>query len=82
MWHVGGVQLNFTEKGLRKMMEMGKSIRQSLACEEVLDTFKVRSLHPEARNSLLNTIVQPVLTFVISLDFACSRRASRRLIAR
>lgn len=37
------VQLNFTEKGLRKMMEMSKSYRQSLGCEEVLDTFKVRS---------------------------------------
>ena len=35
-------QLNFTEKGLRKMMEMSKSYRQSLGCEEVLDTFKVR----------------------------------------
>ncbi|CAL8472231.1 g11773 [Coccomyxa elongata] len=33
-------QLNFTEKGLRKMMEMSKSYRQSLGCEEILDTFK------------------------------------------
>ena len=34
------VQLNFTEKGLRKMMEMAKSFRHALASPETLDTFK------------------------------------------
>ncbi len=34
-------QLNFTEKGLRKMMEMSKSYKHALVKEEVLDTFKV-----------------------------------------
>lgn len=38
------LQLNFTEKGLRKMMEMSKSYRHTLVNEEVLDTFKVHSM--------------------------------------
>jgi hypothetical protein len=36
-------QLNFTEKGLRKMMEMAKSFRHALANPETLDTFKARA---------------------------------------
>ena len=36
------VQLNFTEKGLRKLMEMAKAYRHALASPETLDTFKVR----------------------------------------
>ena len=38
------VQLNLTEKGLRKMMEMSKSYRHALLNADVLDTFKVPSL--------------------------------------
>lgn len=37
-------QLNLTEKGLRKMMEMSKSYRHALLNADVLDTFKVPSL--------------------------------------
>lgn len=37
------VQLNLTEKGLRKMMEMAKSYRHALLNADVLDTFKVPS---------------------------------------
>ena len=35
------MQLNLTEKGLRKMMEMSKSYRHALLNADVLDTFKV-----------------------------------------
>lgn len=35
------LQLNLTEKGLRKMMEMSKSYRHALLNADVLETFKV-----------------------------------------
>ena len=38
------MQLNLTEKGLRKIMEMAKSYRHALLSADVLDTFKVPSL--------------------------------------
>lgn len=35
------LQLNLTEKGLRKMLDMSKSYRHALLNADVLDTFKV-----------------------------------------
>jgi hypothetical protein len=45
-------QLNFTEKGLRKLMEGAKAFRAALACPDTLDTFKVASLCQSAAASI------------------------------
>ncbi len=54
------MQLNLTEKGLRKMMEMGKSYRHALLNADVLDTFKVPS------NLFFMTVVH-----VVTLQTCC-----------
>ena len=42
------VQLNYTEKGVRKMAELLKTYRMALADDQVLDCFKVSVHHLSA----------------------------------
>ena len=84
------MQLNYTEKGVRKMAELLKTYRMALADDQVLDCFKVSvhhflAVYGTAQWALLDTTLgRPVIIIVVwtaaPLQCGSSKKACQLII--